>query len=202
MKKSFFLFCLTLAMSQTSTAQLQFGVKGGVNYNPGSIQKISTDVFEGAESKTGYHAGIWLRAKIPVLGLYIKPELVYTNLKNDMTFSIPLGNKKSTVFSFQKIDIPILVGKKIFGVGNVYLGPSFQYVLSQNFDINDIQNVQGDGFTLGLQYGGGIEIGKLGIDIRWERGFSPLESSFLANTTDVKFETQVSQMIIGLTYRL
>jgi hypothetical protein len=202
MKKVILLCCLSFAMSQTSYAQLHFGLKGGVNYNPGSIQKVSSDVFEGAESKTGYHAGIWLRAKIPVLGLYVKPELVYTNLKNDVTYSSIIGGAKSTVFSFQKIDIPVLVGKKFFGIGNVYIGPNFQYVLDQNFDISDIQNVQGDGFTLGLQYGGGIEIGKLGIDIRWERGFSPLESSFIANSTDVKFETRTKQIIIGLTYRL
>ena len=69
-----------LAFSQTSKAQIDFGVKAGLNYNSESIQSVSEDVFTGAESKTGYHAGIWLRFKLPIIGFYLRPELIYTNL--------------------------------------------------------------------------------------------------------------------------
>ena len=61
---------------------MAFGVKAGVNYNSNSIGEVSSDVFKGAESKTGYHAGVWVRFKIPAIGLYFRPELVYTNLEN------------------------------------------------------------------------------------------------------------------------
>ncbi len=57
------------------------------------------------------------------------------------------------------------------------VGPSFQYILDSDFDINDISNVDADGFTVGLQFGGGVEFGKLGIDVRWERAFSDIEST-------------------------
>jgi hypothetical protein len=202
MKKVLLIICLTFAFSQTSTAQIHFGVKGGINYNSESIIEVSQDVFKGAESKTGYHAGIWLRAKIPVIGLYIRPELVYTNLENSVIYDNGIGGTKSTTYSFQKIDIPVLLGKKIFGIGNVYIGPSFQYILDQDFSISDIPDVKGDGFSVGLQFGGGIELGKLGIDVRWERGFNDIESSFLEGATNIEFDTRVNQVIIGLSYRL
>ena len=64
-------------------------------------------------------------------------------------------------YDFQKIDIPVLLGKKIFGVGNIYIGPSFQYILSSDFSLSDIKDVKTDGFTMGLQFGGGIELGKI-----------------------------------------
>ena len=32
---------------------------------------------------------------------------------------------------------------------------------------------------MGLQFGGGIEFGKLGIDLRWERAFSGVESTLV-----------------------
>lgn len=175
--------------------------KGGINYNSNSIQEVSEDVFDGAKSKTGYHAGIWMRFKIPVIGLYVRPELVYTNLENTVQYDNGLV-QKNTNFSFQKIDIPVLLGKKILGIGNVYIGPSFQYILDQNFSISDIPIVQGDGFTLGLQFGGGIELGRLGLDVRWERGFNNVESSFLDGATTVQFDTRVNQIIVGLSYRL
>ena len=199
MKKVILMMCLAFAFSQTSSAQVAFGVKGGVNYNSNSIKEVGTDVFEGAKSKTGYHAGIWLRAKIPVIGLYIRPELVYTNLENEVLYKTT-GN--STNYKFQKIDIPVLLGKKIFGVGNVFIGPSFQYVLSSDFGFDDIKDVEADGFTVGLQFGGGIELGKLGIDVRWERAFSGIESNVVGNAGLSNFDTRINQVIVGLSYRL
>ena len=203
MKKGILLICLTFAFSQSTNAQLNFGIKGGVNYNSETIIAVTENVFEGAESKTGYHAGIWLRAKIPVLGIYIRPELIYTNLESSITY-LPAGivaDALQTDFSFQKIDIPVLFGKKFLGVGNVFIGPSFQYVLAQDFDLNDIPEVTGDGFTVGLQIGAGIELGKLGIDVRLERGFNDIESRFLDDTTSIEFDTRVNQILIGLSYR-
>ncbi|MDG1320573.1 MAG: porin family protein [Polaribacter sp.] len=203
MKKGILLICLTFAFSQSTNAQLHFGIKGGLNYNSETIIAVTENVFEGAESKTGYHAGIWLRAKIPVLGIYIRPELIYTNLESSITY-LPEGivaDALQTDFSFQKIDIPVLFGKKFLGVGNVFIGPSFQYVLAQDFDLNDIPEVTGDGFTVGLQIGAGIELGKLGIDVRLERGFNDIESRFLDDTTSIEFDTRVNQILIGLSYR-
>lgn len=199
MKKVLLLLVLMVGVQQTSNAQIQFGVKGGVNYNSNSIKETSQDVFEGAKSKTGYHAGIWLRAKLPIIGFYIRPELVYTNLENEVYYKT---SAKATTHTFQKIDIPVLLGKKIFGIGNIYAGPSFQYILDSDFGLEDIKNVDADGFTVGLQFGGGIEFGKLGIDVRWERGFSDVESSFVGNLGNVEYDTRVNQIIIGLSIQL
>lgn len=192
-----------LGTTQLINAQVAFGVKGGVNYNSNSIREVQTDIFEGAESKTGYHAGVWLRFKIPLIGLYVRPEFVYTNLKNELTYTDPNTSINTTTdYDFQKIDIPVLFGKKIFGVGNIFAGPSFQYVLGSDFSISDIADVETDGFTVGLQLGGGIEFGKLGIDVRWERAFSDVESSFLSGTTSQQFDTRINQIIVGLSYKL
>lgn len=199
MKRIILGLCLAFGCSQISNAQLDFGVKGGINYNSNSIEKTSNDVFGGANSKTGFHAGIWLRAKIPFLGLYIRPELVYTNLENEVFYET---SGEVITHTFQKIDVPVLLGKKIFGIGNVFIGPSFQYILDSDFGIDDISNVDSSGFTMGLQFGGGVEFGKLGIDVRWERAFSGVESSFVGNLGEVNYDTRINQIIIGLSIRL
>ena len=205
MKKVFLMISLAFAFSQTSTAQIDFGVKAGLNYNSESIQSVSEDVFTGAESKTGYHASIWLRFKLPIIGFYLRPELVYTNLENELLYKItPTQTTQPTSYNFQKIDIPVLIGKKFFGIGNVFAGPSFQYILNSDFSIDDLEDVDTDGFTVGLQFGAGIELGNLGIDVRWERGLNAVESTFLNVTTNtnVTFDTRVNQIIIGLSYKL
>ena len=195
---------LAFACSQTAIAQVDFGVKAGVNYNSESIKETGQDLFEGAESKTGYHAGIWLRFKLPVVGFYIRPELIYTNLENELLYTAKKDQPtKPTSYNFQKIDIPVLIGKKFFGIGNVFAGPSFQYILNSDFSLNDIENVDTDGFTVGLQFGAGVELNNLGIDVRWERGLNTVESTFLnvSTNTNVTFDTRVNQIIIGLSYK-
>jgi hypothetical protein len=200
MKRIILVMCLALGFSHISKAQMAFGVKGGINYNSNSIKETSQDVFGGANSKAGFHAGVWLRAKIPLLGLYIRPELVYTNLENEIFY---IQTDEVAAHTFQKIDIPVLLGKKIFGIGNVFIGPSFQYILASDFSIDDISSVESNGFTVGLQFGGGVEFGKLGIDVRWERAFSGIESSFIgSNLEDVNYDTRINQIMIGLSLRL
>ena len=55
---------------------------------------------------------------------------------------------------------------------------------------------------MGLQFGGGVEFGKLGIDLRWERAFSGIKSKLVSNLGNVNYDTRINQIIIGLSYKL
>lgn len=189
---------LTLGLSQISNAQVAFGLKGGVNYNnngDASFSSTSTDVIDGAESKSGYHAGIWLRAKLPIIGLYVRPEIVFTQVKSEYLF-----NNLSTDYNFKKIDVPVLLGKKILGFGNVFIGPSFQYILEDEFILSDFTTDEFDKFSVGVQMGFGVEFGKLGVDVRWERGLSNSEATFIDSNLNI--DNRTNQIIFGLSLRL
>ena len=144
MKKIALCIVLLFAFSQIGNAQVHFGIKGGINYNSNSIENVTSDVLSGVENKSGFHSGIWLRFKIPVIGFYVRPELVFTQLKNNVVYkrvgslSTVIGDPTS--YNFKKIDIPVLFGKKIFGFGNVFIGPSFQYVLNSDFGFSDLSH--------------------------------------------------------------
>ena len=205
MKKIIFACFLLTLVTKNSQAQLQFGLKGGVNYNSDSFESVSNDVLNGAKTKTGIHTGLWLRAKLPVIGFYIRPEIVYTELNNSVNYESPFSAPKTTDFKFRKIDVPVLIGKKFLGIGNVFAGPSFQYILSSDFELNDLREVSTESFSLGIQLGAGIELGRLGIDLRWERGLSKTETVFVDNTIfdiNFNFDKRVSQIIFGISYKL
>ncbi|MDB4495879.1 outer membrane beta-barrel protein [Flavobacteriaceae bacterium] len=205
MKKIIFACFLLTLVTKNSQAQLQFGLKAGVNYNSDSFESVSNDVLNGAKTKTGIHTGLWLRAKLPVIGFYIRPEIVYTELNNSVNYESPFSAPKTTDFKFRKIDVPVLIGKKFLGIGNVFAGPSFQYILSSDFELNDLREVSTESFSLGIQLGAGIELGRLGIDLRWERGLSKTETVFVDNTifdSNFNFDKRVSQIIFGISYKL
>lgn len=205
MKKVILMLCLALGATQLTQAQLAFGIKGGINYNSDSFKfkDAGKDVFGGAKSKTGFHAGIWSRFNVPVIGMYIRPELVYTALKSELTPKAPTLGKGT--YGFQKIDIPVLIGKNFLKLGHAFIGPSFQYLIDGNLKAGEIyKNIKTDtsGFTVGLVLGAGIEISKFGIDVRWERGFSDTESKLIQTTRnkETKFDTRVNQIILGVSY--
>ncbi|CAM1353152.1 MULTISPECIES: porin family protein [Tenacibaculum] len=202
MKKIAILVLFLLGVVQVSQSQIQFGIKGGINYNSDSFQEVKTDVLDGAKSKTGFHIGVLSRIKIPVIGLYVQPELVYTSLKSEISAK---NSDEIASYNFQKIDIPVLLGKKFLKVAHVFVGPSFQYIIDGDFSLKSLNDVKTDvsGFTVGLQLGAGVELGKIGLDVRWERAFSDTESQLINSNgaPNVNFDTRVNQIIVGLSYR-
>ncbi|WP_299667328.1 porin family protein [uncultured Polaribacter sp.] len=197
MKKIILMMSLAFALSQTSNAQIDFGLKAGVNYNnngDATFSSTGSDVIEGAKSRSGFHAGLWFRGKIPVIGLYIRPEIVYTQVNSEYTDN----NDEVVDYEFNKIDVPVLFGKKFLGVANAFIGPSFQYILDDNFEFSNLSTDDFDKFSVGLQMGVGVEFGKVGIDVRWERGLSDTEAKF----ADVTVDNRTNQIIFGLSLQL
>lgn len=204
MKKAVLMIFLFVGGIQLAQSQIQGGIKGGINYNSNSFTDVKNDVvFDNAKSKTGFHAGAWLRINLPVTNLYLRPELVYTQLSNEVSYQYnDLSSPQTTTYDFQKIDIPVLVGMKFLKVAHVFGGPSFQYILDSDFNIEDLTQKDSYGFSVGVQFGAGIELGKLGLDVRWERALSDTEAKFIdSNVNDVNFDTRVNQIIVGLSYR-
>ncbi|SDS03934.1 Outer membrane protein beta-barrel domain-containing protein [Polaribacter sp. KT25b] len=200
MKKIILIMFLTFAISETTNAQIDFGIKGGVNYNNNGDATFSTagnDIIDGAESKSGYHAGIWFRGKLPIIGLYLRPEIVYTQIKSEYLYK-----SLSTDYDFKKLDVPVLLGKKVLGFGNIFIGPSFQYILEDEFKFSTLSTDDFDKFSVGLQMGFGVEFGSLGIDVRWERGLSNTEANFVDSNTNVNIDNRTNQIIFGVSIKL
>ncbi len=200
-----FLTILTLTLFNFSFAQkVDFGAKAGLNYNFGGdlsevIQQTGNNfenVITGADDKAGFHLGLW--AKFRFAGLYVRPELIYTQLNN--SYDSNSVNNLDTDFKTKKIDIPVLIGTKVVGPLHVFAGPSFQYITKSDFSRNEIENIDTNDFSVGLQLGTGLELGRLGVDVRWEKGFNnDLDGRFLG--TNINVDNRPNQIIFGLSYR-
>jgi len=202
--KKLVLTILALTLINVSFAQkIDFGAKAGLNYNFGGdlseLVEGTADNFEnvitGADNKAGFHIGLWAKARL--LGFYIRPEIIYTELNNSYNSGVTNLNSD---FKTKKIDIPILIGTKVIGPLHVFAGPSFQYITNSDFNQDEIQNLNTNDFSVGLQIGTGLELGKLGVDVRWEKGFSnDLDGEFLS--TNFKVDNRPNQIIFGVSYR-
>ena len=194
MKNLFFMLLAFFFISAASFAQQStgFGIKAGLNYN------ANGDYFEsiGANAKNpdrnvGYHFGFFGKIGNEI---YFKPELMYTSTKSDYD---------NDSFKMQKLDAPLLVGVKVLGPISVFGGPAFQYILDTEFNGININDVKND-FTVGLNFGIGLNFNKVGIDLRYERGFSDNEATFLGNN-DIgvsRIDTRPNQLILSLSLLL
>ncbi len=193
-KKSTLLTLLAVLISAATYAQTAtgFGFKAGLNYNANGnyFESVSNNA-EHPDRNIGFHLGFFGKFGNE---LYLKPELVYTSTKSDYT---------SNSFKMQKVDAPILVGIKVLGPISVFAGPSFQYILDSEFEgisINDIEN----DLSVGLNFGIGLNLNKIGVDVRYERGFSNNEASFLNNNNidTSRLDTRPDQLILSLSFIL
>ena len=203
MKTKIFAIALVVFACQFTTAQVSYGIKGGLNLNASEVS-LGSDNFDSDDS-SGYHAGVWMRVKVPVVGIYVRPEVIYTSLSSE--YSLPdFGQAK---FNLNRIDVPVLLGMKFIGVGNFFIGPSFQYVLDSDFSVAGIDLEQDDAkedINVGFQIGLGIEFWKLGIDVRYETAFSKAESAFTDSAAEAalnnfKIDNQPNQFVLGLSYK-
>ena len=189
----FLAICLIPFLTQAQSDS-GFGIKGGLNYNTnGDYFESIGAVAEDPDGNVGYHLGVFYRFGKRI---YVRPELVFTRTKSGYS---------SGDFKMSKLDGPLLVGFKIIGPLHFFLGPSFQYILDTEFDGISIDDIEND-FTFGLHIGAGVNLGKLGLDIRYERGFSSNEASFindnLVTVGESRIDTRPSQLIVSLSVKL
>lgn len=194
MKKLIF---ITMVLASTLTfaqSNIDFGFKGGLNYNANGdyFESIGANA-ENPDRNIGFHLGIFGKFGEQI---YFRPELIYTSTKSDYN---------SDDFTMKKLDAPLLVGVKVLGPLSVFGGPSLQYIMDTDFNGININDVEND-FTVGLNFGIAFNIKKLGIDLRYERGFSNNEATFIDNNFGdgvvSRLDTRPDQLILSLSVSL
>ncbi|WP_457616919.1 hypothetical protein [Lutibacter sp.] len=203
MKKRFVLFSiLFISFIGLSTAQSGFGFKFGLSYNSNGelsefINNTKTVIDNKGKGKSGFNVGFY--GKIDLGPIYVRPELVYTKTTSEYELNSTLEDYK-----ISKLDMPVLVGIRVIGPLHIFAGPAFQYVLDNELNGLSFNNIEND-FTVGMNIGASVEIGRLGLDVRYERGLSTNEAEFvndIVTTPAYRIDSRPEQIIFSLSYRL
>jgi hypothetical protein len=175
MKKYLLSVALLIAVCISAKAQFSLGIKGGVNFS-----QINTDNFN-ESTRTGYQAGVFARIGN---AWYLQPELYLSSTGGK--FSTTDDNFRAQV-NFTNLSVPLLLGHS-FGSKDLNFrlmaGPVYTYALSKSESFSD--NVNGaiadfghyNNSTLGFQAGGGVDIGPITADLRYEGGLTKINPDF------------------------
>jgi len=182
--------CSFFAFSQV-VPSFQFGLKGGMN-----LSKFNTSNTFSSDNQAGYYAGVW--ARIGAAGLHLQPEL-YLSGKN--TTLVNSAGQENEV-KFTSLDVPILVGTKLgaAGVGlRLNTGPVVSFLLNEDQNFSQAASSAFSGKfkdqSFAWQFGAGLDLGKLGIDLRYELGLSKINEAGYQST-------KLNLYTLGLAYKL
>ncbi|SDC52705.1 Outer membrane protein beta-barrel domain-containing protein [Algoriphagus faecimaris] len=180
----------SFAFATTAQQGSGFGVKAGMNYNTsGKYFRDAESVWKDPLGGVGYHAGVFYTMNS--YDIYLRPELVYTETR----FNTGLIDAEA-----RRIDAPILAGIRLFRVINVFAGPSFHYTLDDNF-LPDNSSDFNSRLRMGYQFGMGVSLGPVGVDLRYEREFNDQKFKFdRVFGQDQSFRSQ--QIVLAVSLRV
>ena len=188
MKNLLFVLLFFGSILSANAQFLNWGVKGGINYNAnGDLIVVAEEIISeplSSDQELGYHFGLLAEIKLPLF-LYIRPELLYTHTES----SYSIDDEEEARLKMDRIDIPVLLGFRVFKIGRFFFGPSFQYIMNSDLsaeNVDNIKNISYDDFNIAAQVGIGLNFGRFGTDIRWEAGL--LDTQALYEVDDIDFD--------------
>ena len=195
MKKIILSIAIVLGAIGYTQAQIlpsiQFGIKAGAN-----LSSFSKENNFSSDNRAGYLGGLW--ARFGAAGINFQPELYITGKNTKLTDAA--GNVNDVKFT--SIDVPLLLGYRIGALGiagRLNTGPLISFVINKDQSAGDAignairLNTKDQAFA--WQFGAGVDIQKLTIDLRYEAGLTKL-------TTDNGQSTRINMYNLSLGYRI
>ena len=138
-----------------------------------------------------------LFARIQLLGFYIQPEAMFSNSKSELKFEGVEGEVK-----LNKLDLPVMVGKRFLKIFRVNAGPVFSLKLSQ--DIKNLKDSSDEivanykNATVGLQYGIGLDISMITVDLRVEKGLQSISDELKIAGKSFSADQRLDQVMLAV----
>jgi len=173
-KKHLLLLLICFLSFKSNSQEFTIGVRGGfnqytigdINSRGGSIQQGKPDELFSPSKELGVQFGAFL--SIEFGKLFIQPEINFASSKNKYKFPLKESKWKSS-----RINVPILIGYKVFDPLSVYAGPGFNILGDTTLDGVQETSFSNGGPDLnktnvGITIGAMVRLGRFGIDLRYE----------------------------------
>lgn len=228
-KQLLFLMVILLSTKVKSQNFFEIGIKGGLNLaqlrtgqfvttplkdgQPWSYngQILKDNLTQSYDTRRGSVFGIYSRIGNK---FYFGPEL-YVATKGgtiDLT-KTDLNNPASPKIlqairvSYTNIDLPLLVGYRVLKIFRITAGPVASFNVGSNQNLSEAlkfysQNNINDSFksaTYSYQIGAGLDIRKLGLDVRYEDSITEVTNIKLGEST---FAPKAKGWLVTLNYRI
>jgi len=206
---------LTLSLG-TSAQSFDWGVKVNVGSpslkiedikNLGDLEEDVAKLIKDTDAVLTTQFGVFTRLQL--IGFYVQPEAMFSNSKNQIKFRDVLDENqiKNDVIGelkINKIDVPVMIGKRFLKMFRVNAGPVFTLLLSQDIEQEGVKESWNEieanykNSTVGLQYGIGVDISMISVDLRVEKGFQSISDDLTIGETTFKADQRLEQVMLSV----
>ncbi|MEX0997412.1 MAG: porin family protein [Flavobacteriaceae bacterium] len=158
MKRVILVVFASLFAVSTYAQGIDFGLKAGMNF------ANINDAAEGLDTRTGFHAGLFLGLKFNDK-IALQPELLYSQQGAEFD---------AGEFNLDYVNIPVILKYYLVKGFNVQLGPQFGFVVNDDISVGGIAaDFEAEEFDLSGVVGAGYDLPLgLRIDARYNFGFN------------------------------
>src|SRR5690606_36532708 len=196
--KKLFIAAVAFFASGAVNAQ-EFSLGPKIGLSQGNVE-VNGNGFSKGDSKMGYHVGLF--ARLGGNALILQPEVLYTNTGGEFK-EVQGTNEVNYEASFNRLDVPVMVGLKLADFFRIQAGPVASFMLNSEL------KQDGVGFrsstmpdykksTLGYQAGIGVDVGNMILDLKYEGPLGKVSENIAGLTTDQR----QNQLILSLGIRL
>lgn len=191
------LFIAAIAFFAVGTVSAQeFSIGPKVGLSQGNVE-VDGNGFSKGNSKMGYHVGLF--ARLGGNAIYLQPEVLYTNTGGEFK-EVQGSNEVNYEATFNRLDVPVLVGLKFADLFRIQAGPVASFMLNSEVT-QDVGNAALPDYkksTLAYHAGIGVDIGNMILDLKYEGPLGKVSESIAGFSTDQR----QNQLILSLGIRL
>lgn len=173
-----------------------FSIGPKIGVSQGNVS-VNGDGFTSSDSRLGYHVGGFIR-----MGgnfIFIQPEVLYTNTGGEIS-RLDGPNTVTYAATFNRLDVPLMVGIKLANIFRVQAGPVANFIMSSELrdNVDNVIDPDYNTSTIGYQAGIGLDIANMILDLKYEGPLGRTAERVAGFQTDQR----QNQIILSLGIRL
>lgn len=191
------LLIAVLSLFVLGSVQAQdFSIGPKIGISQGNVS-VNGDGYTTGDSRLGYHVGGFIRMGGNTF--FMQPEVLYTNTGGEIS-RIDGANTVTYAATFNRLDVPVMLGLKFANFFRVQAGPVASFVLSSELrdNLDSPIDINYNNSTIGYQAGIGLDIANLIIDLKYEGPLGRTSERVAGFNTDQR----QNQLILSLGFRL
>jgi len=209
MKKILLIISIAIFSIVYGYSQISFGPVAGICMSKAKVDEVfvvnGQEVsINNEESTFGFKIGAFARFQIS--SLYLQPSLMFTHSGGKISIENSDFGEDIRTLRYNKLDLPILIGRDVFKFLRVEAGPVFSLLLSddaRDVDVAAQVNNNYNNSVLGYQVGAGFDLGdKIYVDLKYEGNLSSLGETVTISGSEFDTDIRNPMWVFTVGYNL
>jgi hypothetical protein len=209
MKKILLFIPIAILSFAYGFSQISFGPVAGICMSKAKVDEVfvvdGQEVSVNNEASTfGFKVGAFARFQIS--SVYLQPSLLFTHSGGKISIENQDFGEDIRTLRYNKLDLPVLIGRDVFKFLRLQAGPVFSLILSDDARDVDVAAQVDNNYNnavIGFQVGGGFDLGdKIYVDIKYEGNLSSLGESITISGSEFDTDLRNPMWVVTVGYNL